>query len=139
MALIFSGFVSALLPEGAVRKPLKLLLSTAVAVSVIWSFKGISLTFEDLDTSNNASISSSLASVKEQYECYAAGSAVKRLISERLSASGVSDAEISVITDIDTNGDIYISRINIECELGELEKCREALNALSLKGEVTEK
>lgn len=139
MALIFSGLVSALLPEGAVKKTVKLLLSTAVAVSVIWSFKGASVSFESFGTSGNTSVSGSLALVKERYECYAAESAVKRVISEQLGASGVSNAEISVITDIDANGDIYISELNIECERGELEKCREALNALSLKGEVTEK
>lgn len=106
---------------------------------MIWSFKGASVSFESFVTSGNASVSGSLALVKERYECYAAESAVKRVISEQLGASGVSNAEISVITDIDANGDIYISELNIECERGELEKCREALNALSLKGEVTEK
>ncbi len=138
--LIFSGVAMMLLPEGAMKKSVKTLISVIIISVIVSCVFGVSEAVKGMNfSSNNINLketSSSFSKTVQNQSVKSAESAVKAVIVEEFEKNGIKSAEVLTFADITEDDRIYIKRIEVVCDSEELSQCHIVLDKLSICNDV---
>lgn len=115
LAALTGAIVYAVSPQGAVKKALRTAVAAAVMCAIVLPFAkaGLDIDFDLSETDTSAVVSSELESAVEYQLTAAYADAVVSRADSILRESGQPECEITVVTDINEDGSIFIKRADI--------------------------
>lgn len=141
VVLIFSGVAMMLIPEGTMKKSVKILISIIIISVIVTTVFGVSEAAKGIDfflknTDINKTSTDFLETVQNQ-SVENVESAVKAVIVEEFAKNGIKSAEVSIIANITEDNRIYITKVAILCNTDEVVLCRKVMDKLSVCEDVS--
>lgn len=137
-SLTYGAFIF-LAPEGAMKKSIKLVVASAIIVSVLFSVKSFSEVDFELEFNNDEStLNSSLNEAVAIGYCKEIEDSIEELVVQQLKVCGVTKCVVSVFTDISDTGDIYISNVQITCPKDNIDTAQRLMASLGISAKIIE-
>ncbi len=116
-ASLFGAIIYAISPGGTMKKSVKTVVAIVIICVVIFPFTkgGFEINWDFQDSSVSDSVYSSELESAVEYQLTAAyADEIERKADDILSAFGIADSEITLMTDINEQGSIFIKKAYIE-------------------------
>ncbi len=140
VVLIFSGVAMMLIPEGTMKKSVKILISIIIISVIVTTVFGVSEAVKGMNfSSKNINLnetSSTFSKTVQNQSIENVESAVKAVIIEEFAKKGIKSAEVSIIANITEDNRIYITKVEILCNTDEVVLCRNVIDKLSVCDDV---
>ena len=140
VVLIFTGVAMTLIPEGTMKKSVKILISVIVISVIVTTVFGVSEAVKGIDFNSEnidlSEISTDFSKTIQNQSIENVESAVKAVIIEEFAKNGIKSAEVLTFANITEDNRIYITKVEILCNTEEVILCRNVMDKLSVCDDV---